>query len=173
MGYNLERQVVLASRVGESSRSLQLPRFDEIGDWFEGFTKVGLLKGISFRWLAIDLSVLAMAIALWILFGPAILRWWQTHARVRRARRGQGQPTDATLLYQRMLAQLSKRGIRKPSHVTPQEFADGLPEPGISELVRELTISYNEFRFGGRRDVAPRMIQLLERLEQNRAGQKV
>jgi hypothetical protein len=173
MGYNLERQVVLASRVGESSRSLQLPRFDEIGDWFEGFTRVGLLKGISFRWLAIDLSVVAMAVALWILFGAAILRWWQTHARVRRARRGQGQPTDATLLYQRMLAQLSKRGIRKPSHVTPQEFAEGLPEPGISELVRELTISYNEFRFGGRRDVAPRMIQLLERLEQNRAGQKV
>jgi hypothetical protein len=67
-----------------------------------------------------------------------------------------------------MLMQLSKRGIRKPSHVTPQEFAAALPEPAISELVRELTRSYNEFRFGGRRDVAIRMIQLLERLEQTR-----
>ena len=28
MGYNLERQVVLASRMSESSRSLQLPHFD-------------------------------------------------------------------------------------------------------------------------------------------------
>ena len=43
----------------------------------------------------------------------------------------------------------------------------------MSELVRELTLSYNEFRFGGRRDVAPRMIQLLERLEQNRLEPKI
>jgi transglutaminase-like putative cysteine protease len=170
MGYNLERQVVLASRMGESGRNLQLPRFDELGDWLDSVFKVGWLKGISLRWLAICLAVLCLAAAVWILNGPAILRWWHGRAGIRRARRGQGQPSDATLLYQRMLAQLSKRGIRKPSHVTPQEFAADLPEPGIADLVRELTLSYNEFRFGGRRDVAPRMIQLLERLEQSRQG---
>ena len=116
--------------------------------------------------MAISVAVLALAGAVWIMFGPAIRRWWQRRVGVRRAMRGQGQPSDATLLYQRMLTQLSKRGIRKPSHVTPQEFAAALPEPAISELVCELTNSYNQFRFGGRRDVAVRMVQLLERLEQ-------
>ena len=173
MGYNLERQVVLASRMGESSRSLQLPRFDELGDWFDSMFKTGWLKGISLRWLTIGLSVVALGVAVWILLGESIRRWWLARAGVRRARRGHGQTSDATLLYQRMLTQLSKRGIRKPSHVTPQEFAAGLPEAGFSGLVRELTLSYNEFRFGGRRDVAPRMIQLLDRLEQNRPEQKV
>jgi hypothetical protein len=167
MGYNLERQVVLAARMGESSRNFELPRFDQLGDWFDGVFKAARLQGISLRWIAICLAILAMAASVWILFGQAIRRWWRDRAGVRRAKRGQGQPSDATLLYQRMLAQLSKRGIRKPAHVTPQEFAAALPEPAISELVRELTLSYNEFRFGGRRDVAPKMIHLLERLERN------
>ncbi len=167
MGYNLERQVVLASRMSESSRNFQLPRFDDLGDWFRGLG-LGSLQGFYLEFLAIFGAIVALATAVWIWFGDAMARWWKARVGVRRAKRGQGQPTDATLLYQQMLAQLSKRGIRKPSHVTPQEFAEALPEPAISELVRELTRSYNEFRFGGRRDVAIRMIQLLERLEQTR-----
>jgi hypothetical protein len=167
MGYNLERQVVLASRMSESSRNLQLPRFDDLGDWFRSLG-MAWLQGFYLGLAAIGGAVVALATAVWIWFGDSIRRWWRARIGVRRAKRGQGHPTDATLLYQRMLTQLSKRGIRKPSHVTPQEFAAGLPEPAISELVRELTRSYNEFRFGGRRDVAIRMIQLLERLEQTR-----
>jgi transglutaminase-like putative cysteine protease len=167
MGYNLERQVVLASRMSESGRNFQLPRFDDLGDWFRSLG-MGWLQGFYLELFAICGAIAALATAVWIWFGDAIARWWKARVGVRRAKRGQGQPTDATLLYQRMLAQLSKRGIRKPSHVTPQEFAETLPEPAISELVRELTRSYNEFRFGGRRDVAIRMIQLLERLEQTR-----
>jgi len=31
--------------------------------------------------------------------------------------------------------------------------------------VEDLTSAYNQFRFGGRCDVAPRMIRLLDRLE--------
>ena len=69
MGYNLERQVVLASRMGESSRSLQLPRLDEIGDWFDGFFKSGWLMGISLRWFAAGVAILAVAIAVWICSG--------------------------------------------------------------------------------------------------------
>ena len=88
-------------------------------------------------------------------------------AGVRRAKRGVGESSDATLLYERMLAQLAKRGIRKPPHVTPREFAAGLTESPVSRAVEELTLLYNEFRFGRRPGVAPQMLQLLERLEQS------
>jgi protein-glutamine gamma-glutamyltransferase len=162
MGYNLERQVVLAARMGESSRSLQLTRF---GSWSD-FTNAKWLHGLPLSWLAGAITVVFSAVAFWMMFGSVLRRWWRARAGVRRAKRGEGQTSDATLLYERMLAQLARRGIRKPAHVTPQEFACALPEPAVSRLVQEMTIFYNEFRFGGRRDVAPRMIQLLERLEQ-------
>jgi hypothetical protein len=32
-------------------------------------------------------------------------------------------------------------------------------------MVEDLTSAYNAFRFGGRREVAPHMVRLLERLE--------
>ena len=32
-------------------------------------------------------------------------------------------------------------------------------------LVEDLTAAYNQFRFGGRRDAAPRMVRLLRRIE--------
>jgi hypothetical protein len=32
-------------------------------------------------------------------------------------------------------------------------------------LVEDLTNAYNQFRFGGRRDAAPRMVRLLRRIE--------
>ena len=38
----------------------------------------------------------------------------------------------------------------------------------VAVLVEDLTAAYNEVRFGGRRDAAPRMIWLLQRLEASR-----
>lgn len=88
---------------------------------------------------------------------------------MRRAQRGEGQASDATLLYQRLLAVLARRGYQKPPWLTPAEFARVLPESETSVLVEDLTSAYNEFRFGGRRDAAPRMIRMLERLEGSRS----
>jgi hypothetical protein len=168
MGYNLERQVVLATRMGESSRNMQLPRFDSFGTWFKQVFGGNWLRSSTAGFIAILISAGAVLAAVWILFGQFFKRWWRAAAGVRRARKGLGEASDATLLYERMLTQLAKRGIRKPPHVTPQEFAEALTEPAVSGVVRELTAFYNEFRFGNRPAAAPRMIQLLERLEQGR-----
>jgi transglutaminase-like putative cysteine protease len=167
MGYNLERQVVLATRMGESSRNMQLPHFDSLGAWFKQVFGGNWLHSSAAGLIAFFIAAGAVGAAVWMLFGQFLKRWWRAAAGVRRARRGQGEASDATLLYERMLAQLAKRGIRKPPHVTPQEFALGLTEPAVSGVVQELTAFYNEFRFGNRPAVAPRMIQLLERLEQS------
>jgi hypothetical protein len=100
-----------------------------------------------------------------VLYGPALARQWRRWMGFRRARRGEGEASDATLLYQRMLALLAKRGFQKPPWLTPAEFARVLPASEMAVVVEDLTSAYNAFRFGGRRDVAPQMVRLLERLE--------
>jgi hypothetical protein len=110
------------------------------------------------------IAVLASTVLI-ILAWPALKTLVRGRASVRRAQSGQGQASDATLLYQRMLVNLERRGIRKPGWQTPAEFARGIPEPELSLVVEDLTSAYNEFRFGGRAAAAPRMIRLLENLE--------
>jgi hypothetical protein len=64
-----------------------------------------------------------------------------------------------------MLRSLARRGYQKPPWLTPGEFARVLPASEVRGVVSELTACYNEFRFGGRTEVAPQMMQLLDRLE--------
>jgi hypothetical protein len=64
-----------------------------------------------------------------------------------------------------MLRVLENRGLQKPPWLTPAEFARVLPASELAMLVEDLTGAYNEFRFGGRRDAAPRMVRLLKRIE--------
>jgi hypothetical protein len=80
-------------------------------------------------------------------------------------RRGEAEASDATLLYERMLVLLQRRGFEKPAWLTPQEFADVLPASELALLVEDLTAAYNQVRFGGHRDAAPRMARLLRRIE--------
>jgi transglutaminase-like putative cysteine protease len=157
VGYNLERQVVLANSLGESGRNLQFPKFD-------AFSGVRMNTPV-WKTLGILAAAAFLAGAFWKLFGRETLKWWKARAGLKRAQRGQGQSSDATLLYERMLAVLVERNIRKPPHITPEEFARSLTEPSVSTLVVELTGLYNEFRFGSRPAAAPRMLQLLEQLE--------
>ena len=85
--------------------------------------------------------------------------------RLLKVQRGEGQASDATLLYQRMLKALRRRGIEKPAWLTPCEFARVLQEPELSLLVEDFTSAYNELRFGGNSEAAGRIFILLERLE--------
>ena len=79
---------------------------------------------------------------------------------------GQVDSSDATLLYRRMLRVLERRGYERPAWVTPGEFARTLPASELSPLVEDLTEAYQELRYGNRREAGPRMLTLLERLEQ-------
>src|SRR5258708_38685205 len=84
--------------------------------------------------------------------------------RVERVRRGQASVADATLLYQRMLQILRRRGFHKPPWFTPAEFAASLPRTQLGDSVGEFTATYNALRFGGHVEAAPRPSILLDRM---------
>jgi protein-glutamine gamma-glutamyltransferase len=158
LSYDLDHQITLATRVQQSSRGARPLWFERAAGWLTD-------AGRSSATYAPRAGVaLFLAIAA-VLFGPAASRWWRGAMRVRRLKRGEGDASDATLLYRRMLGLLERRGIQKPPWLTPSEFARVLPATELSPLVEDLTSAYVEFRFGGKRDAAPRMVQLLDQLE--------
>ena len=158
LGYDLERQVVLASRMEESSRRLRL-------DWLERSYAWVQKTAQSAQTYALAIAAALFAGFLLVWRGPAVCAWWKSQARIRKAQRGEGQASDATLLYERMLGLLARRGIHKPPWLTPAEFARVLPPSEAALVVHDLTLAYNQFRFGGRPAAAPRMVRLLDQLE--------
>ena len=74
-------------------------------------------------------------------------------------------PATQRLLYERMLRILHRRGYEKPTWFTPMEFARALPNTEFATTVHDLTHAYNEVRFGGSREAAARMVNLLDLLE--------
>ena len=158
VGYDFERQITLAARMQESGRNFRFPWFGDAATDMEMSVRAA-------RAYAIEILALFAFAALLILLGPTLLRKLRADLRVRRAQRGEAQASDATLLYERMLRALERRGLQKPPWLTPAEFARVLPASELAMLVEDLTGAYNQFRFGGRRDAAPRMVRLLRRIE--------
>jgi protein-glutamine gamma-glutamyltransferase len=164
--YDRGRQFVLAAQLDRASRRLRL-------GW------IGGLKDTAGRWesrlrdwsnaYGLELAMLFACAAALVFAGPRALRSMRMLHRVRRVREGQASAGDATLLYERMLDVLRRRGFQKPAWFTPREFAASLPaETGM--LVDQFTAAYNDLRFGGRLDAAPRLTLLLEELETGRTG---
>jgi protein-glutamine gamma-glutamyltransferase len=162
LSYNLDRQITLASRVQQSSRGVKLRWIEGAIGWFASAARSSAQWSNGYAPVAAVVMFVAIVA---VLLGPALSRWLRGAMRVRRLKRGEGESSDATLLYQRMLGLLERRGIQKPPWLTPSEFARVLPATELSPVVEDLTSAYVEFRFGGRRDVAPRMVQLLDQLE--------
>ena len=65
-----------------------------------------------------------------------------------------------------MLDLLPNEGVQKPPWFTPVEFARVVKTPQMAPLVEEATAAYNELRYGGRHDAAPRMMRVLEQIRQ-------
>jgi transglutaminase-like putative cysteine protease len=158
VSYDIERQILLASRMQESGRRMRFGWIDDLNGWLDQAAVAGRSHAVPI------LSGLGLAIVL-LLLGPGWAKWWRKRADLLRARRGEGPASDATLLYRRMLVELERRGIQKPPWLTPVEFARVLPASHLSLLVEDMTAAYNQFRFGGQRDAAPRMIHLLAQIE--------
>jgi hypothetical protein len=156
--YDLDHQVALAARMQSAGRGWSSGQYwselSAVPAWLKTNRSV-LLGG------TVTLGVGAMAAA----YGPTWWLWWGRRRRLQRAQRGQVEPSDATLLYERMLTVLERRGLRKPAWLTPQEFARVLPPSELALLVDDLTTAYNQVRFGGQRDAAPAMARLLHRIE--------
>src|SRR5205823_2322778 len=158
MSYDLDRQAALASRMQETSRRMRLPQMRDL--------VAGLKEAASVlvRYAA-ALAVLFGIAVLAIFFGPKAAQWWRRRAHAQKLERGETERSDATILYQRLLGELEKRGVQKPAWLTPVEFARVLPDSEMSVLVGDATAAYNQLRFGGARDSAPRMMRVIEQIE--------
>ena len=162
VNYNLDRQLQIASNIERHSRHVG-------ANWLEQVARISKgLHGFSFKdakRIGIPLLVILILAALAHQFASQAWAWWISLRPVKKARRGEASSSDATLLYQRMLRTLKRRGIEKPPWLTPMEFARVLPEPGLSLLVEDFTSAYNALRFGGDADAAARIVRILGQLE--------
>jgi transglutaminase-like putative cysteine protease len=162
LNYNLDRQLQLASRVGESSRHFGLNWGESPRIWA---AQIGAgVKDFARRFGFVVLGLIALLLMAKFL-GRDGWHWWTTRRRMLKVQRGRAESSDATLLYQRMLKVLGRRGIEKPAWLTPCEFARVVQEPELSLLVEDFTSAYNELRFGRNAEAAGRIFVLLERLE--------
>jgi hypothetical protein len=164
--YDLGRQLIVADQLQNLSRHFGMR-------WLDGWSETAARWKPHLRsWLVehgTGLTLFILSVVAAVLGGPRAWRALRMLHRVRRVREGRASAGDATLLYGRMLDLLHRRGFQKPAWFTPREFAASLPaETGM--LVDQFTAAYNELRFGGKRDAAPRLTLLLEELETGRTG---
>ncbi len=157
LDYNLGHQLVLASRMQQSAQ-------------FFGNTKRAMSDAAAAAeaWIRRYGIVLAVILALAFVlrrYGSKLAARFRAASRVRQVQRGQAQPGDATILYEQMLGALKRRGLEKPSWVTPAEFVGHIRTPETAAIVGDFTAAYNGMRFGGRIDAAARMVELLGALE--------
>jgi hypothetical protein len=161
--YDITRQGSLAYHMELGARSLGIRWFDAVLALRAGWDSYVTAPFQRFRGRIV--AALAMAALIWLL-GPPAVRLLHVRRRVERIRRGQASVADATLLYQRMLHVLKRRGYQKPAWFTPAEFAASLGATQFGAAVAEFTTTYNALRFGGHIEVAPRLSVLLDDLEQ-------
>jgi hypothetical protein len=162
INYSLDRQLLLASRMEQSGRSLRMSWIEELeSSWPVWKTRASRFTSLYTGFLIL----IAVCFVVLVRYGDGGLQRLRHHRRIRNVRRGQVHRTDATLLYERMLSTLKRRGIEKPAWLTPSEFAGVLNEPVLSRMVDEITSAYNELRFGGKPEAGMRMMEMLTRLE--------
>ncbi|MFQ5663500.1 MAG: DUF3488 and DUF4129 domain-containing transglutaminase family protein [Terriglobia bacterium] len=97
--------------------------------------------------------------------GRALAEWLRTLWLLQGGGGGALNASEATLIYQRLLRVLARRGYPKPPSLTPQEFAKALSPPELALPVGELTRLYNRARFGQQPAAIARLIEVLRAVE--------
>jgi transglutaminase-like putative cysteine protease len=160
--YDLARQGTLAYHMELGAQRAGIRWFDTAAAVRSGWERYVAGWARRYGWQALGWA--AGLATLGFAAGP-LVRLMGMRRRVERVRRGQASTADATLLYQRMLHILHRRGYQKPPWFTPAEFARSLPRTPLGDSVGEFTATYNALRFGGHAETAPRLSILLDRME--------
>ena len=162
VSYDEGRQGTLADHMEQGARRMGIRWYDAFSALQSGWKTYS--RAVT-RTAAIRAAIVAAAVLWAWLLGPPLVRVLRLRQRVDRVRRGQARVGDATLLYERMLGILKRRGFQKPAWFTPAEFANSMPPGPLGAAVGEFTVAYNAMRFGGQTGVAPRLSLLLDTLE--------
>lgn len=162
VGYDPNHQGTLADRVEQTARRMGM-------GWTDSLSGMGKRWSLRTRDWAKHFGTafaISMLLGYWLFsFGPGLWRGLRMRRRVQRLRRGEVSVADATILYERMLQVLRRRGYQKPAWFTPMEFARSLPVNPMGRTVEEFTTAYHAVRYGGRTEAAPRLSALLDELE--------
>lgn len=156
VSYDLGHQMAIATRFDAALRGWSRGEAGA-GDWTTLFVRYARTWGI---WVSAGV-VLALA---GFFIGPPVLFKLRTRARLKRIAQRGGSRADASILYERMLESLARRGFRKPGWFTPAEFVRHLPDEERSR-VAEFTEVYNAIRFGGDLAATSRLALMLQNLE--------
>lgn len=168
INYDFAHQATLAQNFQRTSREWsdrvwrywRAKRRDTV-EWFKqvqrGLQTVGLWPMV---WL------MAAVLGLYALLGWRALREylaveWGLHFGPRTG----VSPRLATLLYQQMLRQLARRGIRKERGQTPREFASRVTPAELAATVGQFTELYQSARFGTQSTDAQQMTGLLANIK--------
>lgn len=138
LGYSLEHQLNLASRVEQT-------RFQFDFNTLPRKKELGIVVGIALAMIAV------------VFFFPR--RWtisWQRRMAA----------SDAERLYGQLIKILKRRGCERPKWMTPQEFASKLPDAPWRDSAVQFTSSYYDLRFGGKKEAADEMHQLLKKVKE-------
>jgi protein-glutamine gamma-glutamyltransferase len=158
VSYDFMHQVELASRFQNLLRAWSQAGAMGSSPW----TARDIRRALA--WAARGMA-LGILFVLMVVFGPRLWRDFRRQRQLRRIARTGGAPSDARVLYERMLDLLARRGYQKPAWFTPAEFAGGLP-PGVNGDVTRFTALYNRARYGGDASVNLQMTELLESIAQ-------
>jgi len=153
VAYDLNHQAAIAARLEAALRGWNRSRGATGFQW----------HGTAVTW---SVAMLGLAIAGFV-FGPRLWRAMRRKARLQMIIKTGGSPSDASLLYERMLDVLARRGFQKPAWFTPAEFARHLPAEE-NRRVTAFTEVYNSIRFGGDSTATPQLARLLQEFERAR-----
>ena len=78
---------------------------------------------------------------------------------------GRASMADATLLYTRFLEMLERQRLLETAWFTPTELVRSVRNTEIGAVAEQFVAAYQELRFGGKADAAPRLFVLLEELK--------
>lgn len=161
VSYDLSHQVAMAARFEAALRGWNRHGSNSSRNW-----TASIADGAK-SWGAAAVGSILPIVAL-VFFGRKRLgdywRRWRAKAHMRRMIRSGGSPSDASILYERMLEMLKRRGFQKPPWFTPIEFARQLPIGEHGKVV-EFTEVYNSIRFGGDASATSRLAALLQEFE--------
>jgi hypothetical protein len=157
VSYDLSQQVAMAARFEGALRGLKSLETGSPKRWMTGWADRWKQES---GWALAALGILLVA----LLAGPRLWKGWRRRAHLERVRKGGGSPVDASVLYERMLGDLRRRGIEKTVAETPLEFARHVPAEERA-WVLEFTKVYNSSRFGADGAAAARLAAMIEEWE--------
>jgi protein-glutamine gamma-glutamyltransferase len=152
--YDLGHQVAIAAKFEAALRGLNR------NDSTPGRSLTARLAAGARVWGVWIVAAFAGA-GLLVLFGPRLWRKWRRKVRLQQIIRSGGSVSDASVLYERLLEILERRGFEKPEWFTPAEFARHVK----NSQVLEFTEVYNSIRFGGDVSATARLAGMLQEFE--------